>query len=59
MWGFNLWIEEEGLENVLEYDSMINIHNNQLHGNLRGGMNIVDPQIENKATDVITKWIRF
>ena len=59
MWGFNLWIKEEGIENILEYDSMINIHNNQLHGNLRGGMNIVDPQIENKATEVIKKWIRF
>ncbi len=59
MWGFNLWLEESGIDNILEYDSMINIHNNQLHGNLRGGMNIADSKIEEKATEVICKWIQF
>ncbi len=43
MWGFNLWLEQQGIENILEFDSLINIHNNQLHGYPRGGMSILDP----------------
>lgn len=42
-----------------EYDSFINIHNNQLHGFPRGGMGILDPDIRAKATEVIYKWIQF
>lgn len=59
MWGFNLWLEETIPEDVIEYDSLINIHNNQLHGFARGGMNIMDKTIEAKATEVILKWIRL
>lgn len=32
---------------------------NQLHGFPRGGMNILSPEIEAKATEVICKWILF
>lgn len=59
MWGFNLWLDNETIEDVLEYDSFINIHNNQCHGFLRGGMSILDQDIEDKATEVICKWIQF
>ena len=59
MWGFNLWLDETGEENILEYDSFINIHNNQMHGFLRGGLNILDPDTEAKATEVIRRWILF
>ena len=59
MWGFNLWMENEDLEDILEYDSLINIHNNQVHGYPRGGMSILDPEIEKRATEVITRWIQF
>ena len=59
MWGFNLWLENETLEDILEYDSLINIHNNQVHGYPRGGMSILDPVIEKQATEVILRWIQL
>lgn len=59
MWGFNLWLEKQSIDEILEYDSFINIHNNQLHGYLRGGMGILDSDIMAKATEVICKWIQF
>ncbi len=57
MWGFNLWLDNNTLEDILEYDSFINIHNNQLHGFSRGGMSILDKKLEAKTTEVILKWI--
>lgn len=59
MWGFNLWLENQSMDEILEYDSFINIHNNQLHGFPRGGMGILDADIEARATEVICKWIQF
>ena len=59
MWGFNLWLDNLSIDEILEYDSLINIHNNQLHGFPRGGMGISDPNIMAKATEVICKWIQF
>lgn len=59
MWGFNLWLDNDIIEDILEYDSFINIHNNQLHGFPRGGMDILDLNIKTKATEVICKWIQF
>lgn len=59
MWGFNLWLDNDSIQEILEYDSYINIHNNQLHGFPRGGMGILNPDIEAKATEVICKWIQF
>ena len=59
MWGFNLWLENKSMDEILEYDSFINIHNNQLHGFPRGGMGILDSGIMAKATEVICKWIQF
>ena len=59
MWGFNLWLENQSMDEILEYDSFINIHNNQMHGFPRGGMGILDSDIMEKATEVICKWIQF
>lgn len=59
MWGFNLWLENEGIDDVLEFDSLINIHNNQLHGFIRGGMSIESEEIREKAKEVISEWIQF
>ncbi|MCM1261655.1 MAG: DUF5674 family protein [Butyrivibrio sp.] len=59
MWGFNLWLENQTMDEILEYDSFINIHNNQVHGFPRGGMGILDEDIRAKATEVICKWIQF
>ena len=59
LWGFNLWLENETFEDILEYDSLINIHNNQIHGFPRGGMSILDSGIEQRATEVIKKWIQL
>jgi len=44
---------------VLEFDSYINIRNNQLYGYLRGGLDIKDAEIKAKATEVISKWIEL
>jgi hypothetical protein len=59
LWGFNLWLENDNFEDILEYDSLINIHNNQIHGFPRGGMSILDSSIEQRATEVIKKWIQI
>ena len=59
MWGFNLWLLEKEEEQILEFDSFINIRNNQAHGFLRGGMSIDDENIKNTAKDIIKKWIKF
>ena len=59
MWGFNLWLENDEFEDILEDDSLSNIHNNQVHGFPRGGMSIMDPGIEERATEVIKKWIQL
>lgn len=59
LWGFNLWLENQSIDAILEYDSFINIHNNQLHGFPRGGMGILDSAIRQRATEVICKWIQF
>lgn len=59
MWGFNLWLENQSMDEILEFDSFINIHNNQIHGFPRGGMGILDSDIMAKATEVICKWIQF
>lgn len=59
MWGFNLWLNESAIDEILEFDSFINIRNNQAHGFLRGGMSIEDENIKEKATEIIKKWIEF
>ena len=51
--------KNQSMGEILEYDSFINIHNNQLHGFPRGGMGILDSGIMEKATEVICKWIQF
>lgn len=45
MWGFNLWLENQSIDEILEYDFFINIHNNQFHGFPHGGMGILDSDI--------------
>lgn len=42
MWGFNLWLDGDSIDSILEFDSFINIYNNKNHGYPRGGMNIQD-----------------
>ncbi len=59
MWGFNLWLENEGIDSILEFDSFINIHQNQRYGFPRGGMDIKDPDIRKQAEEVISEWIQF
>lgn len=54
-----MWLDGETIDSILEYDSFINIYNNKNHGYLRGGMNIQDSSIEQKATEVIKQWINF
>lgn len=59
LWGFNLWLDNPTLDAMLEFDSFINIHNNQLHGFLRGGMDIRPDDVRETAWEVIKKWIRL
>lgn len=59
MWGFNIFLDFTELKDIIEFDSYINIHNNQLHGYLRGGMDIKDEKIVEQALEVIQKWIQI
>ena len=59
MWGFNLWLENQSMDEILEYDSFINIHNNQIHGFPRRAMAKMESDINPKATELISKSIQF
>ncbi len=57
--GVSYFVEDTPLGNAGAFDSLINISNNQLHGHMRAGMIIMDKDIEDKATEVILKWIQL
>lgn len=52
LWGFNLWVEEEG-EDFIEFDSLINIRSWQ--GNPTRG--ISDPKIRAAIKAIVNKFI--
>ena len=52
LWGFNLWVEEEG-EDFIEFDSLINIRSWQ--GNSSRG--VEDPDVRETIKSIIDKFI--
>lgn len=52
LWGFNLWVEEEG-EDFVEFDSLINIRSWQ--GNPT--RDVVDPQIRESIKAIVRQFI--
>ena len=54
VWGINLYLDEENLDDMVEFDSMINIRPTQ--GNRSRGVENQETQAKIKA--VVAKWIR-
>ena len=52
LWGFNLWVEEEG-EDFIEFDSLINIRSWQ--GNPTRG--VEDPEVREAIKSIVDKFI--
>lgn len=53
LWGINLYLDEENIDDLVEFDSMINIRPAQ---NNRS-RNVEDPAIQAKIKDVVKKWL--
>lgn len=53
LWGFNLWVEEEG-EDFIEYDSMINIRSWQ--GN--PSRDVLDPEARAAIAKIVDRFIQ-
>ena len=54
VWGINLYLDEEDIDDVVEFDSMINIRPTQ--GNRSRG--VEDQETQAKIKAVVAKWIR-
>ena len=52
LWGFNLWVEEEG-EDFIEFDSLINIRSWQ--GN--SSRDVEDPEVREAIKSIVDKFI--
>lgn len=52
LWGFNLWVEEEG-EDFIEYDSLINIRSWQ--GNPSRG--VENPEVRASIENIVDKFV--
>lgn len=53
IWGINLYLDEENIDDIVEFDSMINIRpaqNNRTRS-------VEDPEIQTKIKSVVLKWI--
>lgn len=53
LWGINLYLDEDDIDDVVEFDSMINIRPAQ--GNRSRG--VEDPKIQAKIKAVVQKWL--
>ena len=53
LWGINLYLDEENIDDLVEFDSMINIRPAQ---NNRS-RSVEDPAIQSKIKDVVKKWL--
>ncbi len=54
VWGINLYLDEDEIDDVVEFDSMINIRPRQ-NNRSRG---VEDPEIQTRIKAVVTKWIQ-
>lgn len=53
LWGVNLYLDEDNIDDLVEFDSMINIR--PADGNR--SRSVEDPAIQSKIKEVITKWL--
>ena len=54
LWGINLYLDEDNLDELVEFDSMINIRPAQ--GNR--SRSVEDPEIREKIKSVVSKWLQ-
>ena len=53
IWGINLYLDEENIDNMVEFDSMINIRPAQDNRS----RSVENPEIQAKIKSVVSKWI--
>lgn len=53
IWGINLYLDEESIDNLVEFDSMINIRPAQ---NNRS-RSVESPEIRQQIKEIISKWL--
>lgn len=54
IWGINLYLDEDNMEDLVEFDSMINIRpaqNNRSRG-------VENPETQEKIKTVVSKWLK-
>ena len=54
IWGINLYLDEDNIDDLVEFDSMINIRPAQ--GNRT--RSVEDPAIQSQIKTIVSKWIR-
>ena len=54
LWGVNLYLDSDNIDDLIEFDSMINIRPAQ--GNR--SRNVEDPETQKKIKQVIAKWLK-
>ena len=54
IWGINLYLDENDIDDIVEFDSMINIRPSQ--GNRSRG--VEDETIQAKIKEIVSKWLR-
>ena len=54
LWGINLYLDEDNIDDLVEFDSMINIRPSQ--GNRT--RSVENPEIQEKIKQVVSKWIK-
>lgn len=54
IWGINLYLDSDNIDDLVEFDSMINIRPAQ--GNR--SRDVKDPEIQSKIKAVVSKWLR-
>ena len=54
LWGINLYLDSEDIDDLVEFDSMINVRPAQ--GNRSRG--VEDPKIQQEIKQVVSKWLK-
>ena len=54
LWGINLYLDSDNIDDLIEFDSMINVRPAQ--GNRSRGVD--DPEIQAKIKDIVAKWVK-
>lgn len=54
LWGINLYLDSDNIDDLVEFDSMINIRPSQ--GNRSRG--VENPETQKKIKEVVQKWLR-